>query len=65
MSVKHIQPYADQLTFVPKIREAGDAQKTAEADGAKSTSPAQGRADFGVKGRRKMLRYKKKEWWTH
>ncbi|WP_179188084.1 hypothetical protein [Sphingomonas sp. IBVSS2] len=40
MSVKHLQPYADQLTFVPKIRDDGEAQKTAEADGAKSpTAP--------------------------
>jgi hypothetical protein len=43
MSVKHLQPYADQLTFVPRIREDGGAQKTAEADGAKSpTAPRRG-----------------------
>lgn len=43
MSVKHLQPYADQLTFVPKIREGGEAQKTAEAGGAKSpTAPRRG-----------------------
>ena len=43
MWVKHLQPYADQLTFVPKIREDREAQKTAEADGAKSpTVPRKG-----------------------
>lgn len=43
MSEKHLQPYANQLTFVPKIRETGEAQKTAEADGAKSpTAPRKG-----------------------
>lgn len=43
MSVKHLQPYADQLTFVPKILDDGEAQKTAEADGAKSpTAPRKG-----------------------
>jgi len=36
VSVKHLQPCANQLTFVLKIREGGEAQKTAEADGAKS-----------------------------
>lgn len=39
MSVKHLQTYADQLIFAPQIREAGEAQKAAEADGAKSPTP--------------------------
>lgn len=41
MLVKHLQRYADQLTFAPKIREDGEARKTAEAGGAKSTSSVQ------------------------
>lgn len=35
MSVKHLQPYADQLIFSPSGSDAGEARKCAEADGTK------------------------------
>ncbi len=36
MSVKHLQTYADQLTFAPQAEISGKAQKTAKADVTKS-----------------------------
>lgn len=40
MSVKHLQPFADQLTFASQIGISGEAHKTAEADVTKSpTNP--------------------------
>ena len=42
MSVKHLQPYADQLTFTPQTGISGKAQKTAEAYVTKSPTSPQG-----------------------
>lgn len=44
MSVKHLEPYADQLTFGSQTGMSGEAQKTAEAHVTKSpTNPARTR----------------------
>ena len=40
LSVKHLQPYADQLIFAPKIGSPGEAQETAEGDDTKSPTQA-------------------------
>jgi integrase len=36
MSVKHLQPFADQLTFSPQTDMSGEGQKSADADVTKS-----------------------------
>ncbi len=39
MSVKHLQPYADQLIFSPQINHAEEARKSAEVHGTESPTP--------------------------
>jgi hypothetical protein len=44
ISVKHLQPYPDQLNFEPKIGTLEESQKSAESNGAGSpTAPAKGK----------------------
>jgi hypothetical protein len=44
LSVKHLQPYPDQLIFEPKIGTLEEPQKSAESNGAESpTAPAKGK----------------------
>jgi hypothetical protein len=40
MSVKHLQPFADQLTFSPQTAMSGKAHKSAEGDVTKSPTVA-------------------------
>lgn len=42
MSVKHLQPYADQLTFASQTGIAGEAQKTGEAHVTKTPTSGKG-----------------------